>query len=101
MSVAVHFVAISGGEVVGTLRLVDTAEHVKIGRVAVRSSARGSGVAKAMMIHAMDHARRRGRDRFYLAAQADKLSFYEKLGFSAFGDLFDDAGLPHRSMRTY
>lgn len=98
--VAVHFVAISGAEVVGTLPLVDTAEHVKIGRVAVRSTARGGGVAKAMMIHAMDHARRRGRDRFYLVAQADKLSFYEKLGFVAFGDVFDNAGLPHRSMRN-
>lgn len=99
--VAVHFVAISGGEVVGTLRLVDASEHVKIGRVAVRSTARGNGVAKAMMIHAMEHARRGGRDRFYLAAQADKLGFYEKLGFVAFGDVFDDAGLQHTSMRTY
>lgn len=99
--IATHLVAISNGEVVGTLRLVQTEQHVKIGRVAVRMSARGKGIAKAMMIEGMDAMRRRGRDKFYLAAQADKLGFYEKLGFTAFGDLFDDAGIPHLSMRNY
>lgn len=31
-----HFVAIASGEVVGTLRLLDKPEHIKIGRIAVR-----------------------------------------------------------------
>lgn len=98
---ATHLVAISGGEVVGTLRLVQTEQHVKIGRVAVRVSARGKGIAKAMMVQGMDTMRQQGRDKFYLAAQADKLGFYQKLGFTAFGDVFDDAGIPHLSMRNY
>lgn len=98
---ATHVVAIANGEVVGTLRLVETEQHVKIGRVAVRMSARGNGIAKEMMTHGMDAAQRQGRNKFYLAAQADKLGFYEKLGFTAFGDVFDDAGIPHRAMRNY
>ena len=99
--VATHFVAIVAGEVVGTLRLIDKPEHVKIGRVAVRRSFRGQGIARQLMTSAMDHARARGRDRFYLTAQSDKLGMYEKLGFSAFGPEFQDGGMPHRAMRSY
>lgn len=98
---ATHFVAIAQGEVVGTLRLIDKPEHTKIGRVAVRQAFRGHGIAKQMMLAAMDHARAQGRDRFYLTAQSDKLGMYEKLGFAAFGPEFQDGGMPHRAMRSY
>jgi predicted GNAT family N-acyltransferase len=98
---ATHFVAIIEGEVVGTLRVVDLPEHAKIGRVAVRQQFRGRGVAKAMMQAAMAFAHETGQDKLYLTAQTDKLGMYEKLGFVAFGEIFDDAGMPHRAMRTY
>jgi predicted GNAT family N-acyltransferase len=98
---ATHFVAIEAGEVVGALRLIILPEHVKIGRVAVRRSSRGRGIAKALIAHAMDHARILGHKRFYLTAQSDKLGFYEALGFAAFGPEFQDGGMPHRAMRDY
>ena len=98
---ATHFVAVIDGEVVGTLRLIDYPEHIKIGRVAVRLAFRGRGIAQAMIAAAMDHARTHGRDRFYLTAQSDKLGFYERLGFAAFGPEFQDGGMPHRAMRNY
>lgn len=98
---ATHFAAIAEGEVVGTLRLIEMAEHVKIGRVAVRQAFRGRGIARAMIARAMEHARRRGHDRFYLTAQSDKLGFYQSLGFVAFGPEFMDGGMPHRAMRDY
>lgn len=98
---ATHFVAVAEGEVVGTLRLIDQPEHVKIGRVAVRAAWRGKGVARLMMDTAMAQARSRGHDRFYLTAQSDKLGLYEKLGFVAFGPEFFDGGMPHRAMRDY
>ncbi|MGV8831284.1 MAG: GNAT family N-acetyltransferase [Devosia sp.] len=98
---ATHFVAIRAGDVVGTLRLLDKPEHIKIGRVAVRQASRRQGIAKAMIHAAMEHARAAGRDRFYLTAQSDKLAFYEQLGFAAFGPEFQDGGMPHRAMRSY
>lgn len=98
---ATHFVAIAQGEVVGTLRLIDKPEHVKLGRVAVRQAFRGHGIAKAMILAAMDHSKASGRDRFYLTAQSDKLGMYERLGFAAFGPEFMDGGMPHRAMRSY
>lgn len=98
---ATHFVAIVEGEVVGTLRLIAMDEHAKIGRVAVRQSFRGRGIAKKLIAAAMDKARDGGQERFYLTAQSDKLGFYESLGFVAFGPEFQDGGMPHRAMRTY
>lgn len=98
---ATHIVALIDGEVVGTLRLIFLPEHTKIGRVAVRADLRGRGIARDMMIHAMALARDRGATRFYLASQSDKLGFYERFGFAAFGDEFDDGGMPHRAMKTY
>jgi predicted GNAT family N-acyltransferase len=98
---ATHFVALMEGEVVGTLRVVLKPEHAKIGRVVVHRDRRRSGIARKMMNCAMDYCREIGVGRFYLTAQTDKLGFYEKLGFVAFGSEFMDAGIPHLSMRTY
>jgi predicted GNAT family N-acyltransferase len=98
---ATHFVAVAQGDVVATLRLLDKPEHVKIGRVAVRSVWRGQGVARRLMLAAMDHARAAGRNRFYLTAQTDKVAMYEKLGFVSYGPVFQDGGMPHLAMRTY
>ncbi|WIJ26097.1 GNAT family N-acetyltransferase [Devosia sp. RR2S18] len=98
---ATHFVAVLEGEVVGTLRMIDKPEHLKIGRVAVRSLFRGRGIARLMMLAAMEHGRAQGQNRFYLTAQTDKIGMYEKLGFVAFGEEFQDGGMPHLAMRTY
>jgi predicted GNAT family N-acyltransferase len=96
-----HVVAVVDGNIAGTLRLIFMPEHVKIGRVAVQQLLRGRGIARDMMRFAMDFARARGESRFYLAAQVDKLGFYERFGFKAFGEEFEDGGMPHRAMKTY
>lgn len=98
---ATHVIALDGGSVVGALRILFLDEHVKFGRVAVASSARGKGIASAMMRFAMAHAAGLGHTRFYLTAQTDKLALYEKLGFVAFGSEFQDGGMPHLAMKTY
>ena len=98
---ATHVVALLDGDLAGCLRILYLPEHAKFGRVVVAPHARGRGVASAMMIYAMDLARARGETRFYLAAQADKLALYEKLGFTPFGPLFTDGGMPHYAMKTY
>jgi predicted GNAT family N-acyltransferase len=98
---ATHIVAIGAGEVVGVLRMVDMGEHAKIGRVAVRHDWRGRGVARAMMLDAIERMRAQGQQRFYLTAQVDALGLYEKLGFTAFGERFMEAGIEHLAMKTY
>lgn len=98
---AAHTVALLDGNVVGALRILFLQEHVKFGRVVVAASARGHGIASKMMRFAMDFAAARGETRFYLTAQTDKLALYEKLGFVAFGEQFQDGGMPHLAMKTY
>ncbi len=99
---ATHFAAIVEGAVVGTLRLIETPEHIKIGRVAVAKAARGMGLGRRLMEHAMAHARAAGHTRFALGAQHDKTGFYETLGFRAVSEPADDgSGILHVEMRTY
>ena len=98
---ATHVVALLDGSVVGCLRILFLPEHVKFGRVVVAAAARGQGIASRMMRYAMDLAAARGQTRFYLTAQSDKLALYKKLGFVAFGEEFQDGGMPHFAMKTY
>lgn len=99
---ATHLVAIAAGNVVGTLRIIWTDEHVKLGRVVVAQLWRGQGISTRLLRHAMDLAQGKGESRFYLTAQHDKLAVYEKLGFVAFGEPFDDgSGILHLKMKTY
>ena len=98
---ATHVVAIDGGDVVGALRILFLPELVKIGRVVGSRHARGRGTARRMMEFAMALARSRGETKFYLTAQTDKVGLYEKLGVVAFGEEFQDGGMPHLAMKTY
>lgn len=99
---ATHFVAILDGAVVGTLRLIETADHISIGRVAVAKPARGFGLGRQLMQHAMDHARAAGHTRFALSAQHDKTGFYKTFGFHPVSPPADDgSGILHVEMRTY
>lgn len=95
-----HLVALDDAGVVrGTLRVLpyhDT--DLKIGRVAVDAALRGRGLGLALMREALAEARRRGCGAAHLGSQVTVVGFYEKLGFTAFGDVFDDAGIPHRHM---
>ena len=43
-------------------------------------------------------AAQRGLRVVALSAQTHALGFYERLGYTAYGPEFDDAGLPHRWM---
>ena len=99
---AMHLVAIAEGAVVGTLRLIETGDHIKIGRVAVARPSRGRGYGRELVQQAMALARSAGYTRFALSAQHDKARFYESLGFRVVSEPADDgSGILHVEMRTY
>ncbi|MDN3556346.1 GNAT family N-acetyltransferase [Halomonas maura] len=91
----VHFLALVDGRALGTARLLPDGH---IGRVAVLAEARGLGIGVALMEAAVEAACRRGFTAVELAAQTHALVFYERLGFRAEGEVFLDAGIPHRNM---
>lgn len=95
---AIHFVAILGGEVIGTARLVVKGKTGKIGRMAVRKDWRRKGVGTALIDFIKDVARRRGVTPLYLHAQTPTVPFYTHLGFTTTGAPFVEAGIAHRKM---
>ena len=82
---------------IGTGRL--TPEH-KIGRMAVLKPWRGKGVGEALLLALMDQARRLGWSEVTLNAQVSAAGFYEKFGFAACGDEYEEAGIAHLPMRS-
>ncbi|MFD0355825.1 GNAT family N-acetyltransferase [Streptomyces sp. NPDC127110] len=108
-AVAVHVLAVGpDGEPLGTGRLLygpealsktGSPEAGSLGRLAVRKSARGLGVGVALVRAIEAEAGRRGLSVVSLGAQTHALGFYERLGYEAYGAEFQDAGIPHRSMR--
>ena len=71
----------------------------KIGRMAVLPEWRGNGVGVALLRELIGRARTQGWPDVALDAQVSALGFYEREGFTAYGEEFEDAGLPHRAMR--
>jgi ElaA protein len=96
---AIHLIATCDGKPAGTARLLIRGETGKVGRVAVLREHRGTGLGAAIMRQAEEALRSRpGVTRLYLSAQTQALPFYEKLGYTAYGPEYDDAGIPHRDM---
>lgn len=95
---AVHLLATLDGRPVGTARLLIDGPEGKIGRVAILPDCRGTGAGAALMRAALVELRVRGVTTARLGAQTHALGFYEKLGFTAYGPIYDDAGIPHRDM---
>jgi ElaA protein len=96
---AVHLLARVEGRAVGTARLLVSGDSGKIGRVCVLAEMRGKGIG-ALLIEAAvrEFAANPAIGKVKLSAQINALSFYERLGFTAEGDEYLDAGIVHRDM---
>jgi predicted GNAT family N-acyltransferase len=93
-----HHVIARDGEhkPIGTGRL--TPEH-KIGRMAVLKDWRGKRVGDAILRTLIEKARELGWPDVSLNSQVSAIGFYQKFGFEAFGDEFEEAGIQHRKMK--
>lgn len=97
---ALHFLALREGRPLATARVVfkEEGRTAKIGRVAVRAEARGTGLGAALMRAVEADPALRRVERCALEAQLHAIPFYERLGYAASGEVFLDAGIPHRFM---
>ena len=99
---ALHAAARAAGVLVGTGRLLApgiVAEAATVGRLAVAAPARGRGVGAAVLDLLESLARERGWPAVELHAQTHALGFYDRAGYLPFGDVYDEAGIEHQSMR--
>ena len=94
--VCVHVLAMLNREPVGTGRISPAG---KIGRLAVLSEFRGRGIGDRILLMLIEQARHRGLAEVTLNAQVHAMPFYERHGFKAQGEVFDEAGIPHRRMQ--
>ena len=89
------------GSIAAYLRVMDKHGEpgvAKIGRVI--AAKRGCGLGRSVMEAGMNVAKDQfGATEVFLEAQVQAQGFYEKLGFTACSDVFDDAGIPHIAMR--
>ncbi|MGA5816491.1 GNAT family N-acetyltransferase [Kitasatospora sp. NPDC094028] len=106
---SVHVLALADdGTALGTGRLIFGAQaaeltggvegRVLLGRLAVRAAARGTGLGAALVRAIEAAGAERGGVEVELHAQVRALGFYERLGYVAQGPVYDDAGIPHRTM---
>lgn len=94
---ALHAVARNAqGIAIATARLLPDGH---IGRLAVAREARRQGLGGQLMQILMEQARARGTREILIHAQTHAEAFYQRLGFTAQGDPFLEAGIPHRLMR--
>ncbi|HYM34082.1 MAG TPA: GNAT family N-acetyltransferase, partial [Steroidobacteraceae bacterium] len=91
-----HILAIdASGKAIGTGRIDDKG---KIGRLAVLPEWRKLGVGRAILQKAVDLAREDNLKRVYLHAQVSAMGFYEREGFTSYGECFIEAGIKHVAM---
>lgn len=96
---AEHLLAMLDGRAAGTLRIRQIGGTIgKIERVAVLKTARGRSVGADLIRAALRRLRERGLREAKLHAQTHALDFYTKLGFAAYGEVFDEDDIPHRAM---
>lgn len=92
---AQHYVAIVDKKPVGTARRL---RDGRVGRMAVLSAYRNSGVGSALMRYILDDAMKSGLPRLYLHAQIAAIEFYARHGFTAVGEVFEEAAMSHQAM---
>lgn len=97
-----HVVAVNRlGHAVATGRLISDAPSVaRIGRMAVVREMRGSKLGHQVLDKLIEAARERGDKEVVLHAQVHAQNFYARAGFVPEGDVYDEAGIDHITMRA-
>jgi predicted GNAT family N-acyltransferase len=97
---AVHaLVEDEDGRVVATGRLLVRDGRAVIGRMAVDAAARGRGHGAAVLAELHRQAAVLGLPEVELHAQLTARGFYERAGYTAVGDVYEEAGIAHVTMR--
>lgn len=90
-----HLVAFDGDKAVGTCRVFPVQAGYAVGRIAVVKERRGEHIGARLLSAAEQAVRELGGGRIVLHAQAQARAFYEKQGFTPFGQADEEEGCPH------
>jgi predicted GNAT family N-acyltransferase len=95
---AMHLIAIQGGRLLATCRLVFVGATVQFSRLAVSAADRRRGIAAALLRAADEEARKRRANRIVLHAQTYARPLYDQAGYIARGRAFVEADIEHIAM---
>jgi predicted GNAT family N-acyltransferase len=93
-----HLVALDGGRVIGTCRLLFRGNVARLGRLAVDPDRRGEGIAAALLALADRIALEQGADSISLHAQTYARRLYLDAGYEERGPAFVEEGIEHVAM---
>ncbi len=91
-----HILAFFKDKPVGTARWRTTEKGIRLERFAVLRKFRDMGIGKALVKFTIKHLD--FHKQIYLHAQDSVVAFYEMFDFQVKGELFSEAGIPHRLM---
>lgn len=95
----VHFGIYNGDCIIGYVRAMTDMDIVYIGRVVVKKSYRRSGIGRMLMSAAEEYGETMGCKTAHLRAQTQACGFYEKSGYSAYGETFFEVDIEHIAMK--
>lgn len=95
-----HILARVNGVAMGAARFQYIGDKAKIQRVCVLKEARGTGLGAKLMLGVLETIKSEAKvQTAVLGSQTHALTFYEKLGFQAYGNEYLDAGILHQDMK--
>lgn len=94
-----HFCLYDGEKLVAYLRAECKGKFLHIGRVAVSTELRKMGYGRKLLDYLCDYAKTQGYKAVELGAVHTAQGFYEKMGFVAEGDYYEETGVPHIYMK--
>lgn len=93
-----HVIVYDRDNPVGTGRVYQKKGQWHAGRICVMEDYRGRGVGKVIMQNLEAKVKELGGSSILLSAQLDKKGFYERNGFKAQGEVYNDEHCPHIDM---
>ena len=94
-----HFVAVDGDEVFGCVGLYPQDEGVvRLRQMAVAPRLQGQGIGAGVLRFAEEWARANDIARIELHARVAAEGFYQRAGYVAEGEIFEEVTVPHRKM---
>lgn len=89
----------NGDMLIGYCRLRFIEDTAKVERVVVHPDARGQGVANTLMASCIELVKQHAAiKQIGLSAQLAVIPFYQRWGFSEYGEPYDDGGILHKDM---
>lgn len=95
---AIHLIVYDEALPVATGRILKIDDEYVLGRIAVLKEQRGRGYGDLVVRMLIRRAYEMGADKQIIHSQTHAASFYERLGFTRFGEEYAEAGIPHINM---